>query len=378
MAKDRLYISHPDSVRRRSCQTVLAIALENLARSIAPVLCHTAEDIWQYLPYPTPYKSVFESGWVQLDETWKKPELVEKWTRLRAIRTEVNKVLEHARAEKMIGSSLEAKVLLHVPDTQLRQQLRKLNPSGIPRLWLQTPKPELMLKEPEAALASEILSSQTEAKEWNVNQILSTVLATLRQIFSENQRVWLTVGVAVAIPITLKVTATVLDSIAYLPLVADILQLVGIGYSGWFVNRYLLRAPNRQELVQKARSLKTEVLGEASVQPEPETVEPEAEPPAPVQPQPQPKILGERFTVLSNGVDELRYLFLASQVEVLDSPDAIENADYHSQSEHVWVGVVKAEGEKCDRCWNYSPFVGKIIEHSTICERCRAALAGQW
>jgi len=63
---------------------------------------------------------------------------------------------------------------------------------------------------------------------------------------------------------------------------------------------------------------------------------------------------------------------------VLDSPDAIENADYRSQSEQVWVGIVKAEGEKCDRCWNYSPFVGKIIEHPTICERCRAALAGQW
>ncbi|MFP4122497.1 isoleucine--tRNA ligase [Coleofasciculus sp.] len=382
IAKDRLYISHPDSVRRRSCQTVLAIALENLARSIAPVLCHTAEDIWQYLPYPTPYKSVFESGWVQLDETWKKPELVEKWTRLRNIRTEVNKVLEQARTEKMIGSSLEAKVLLYVPDAQLRQQLRKLNPSGIPRLWLQTPKPELMMmeQEPEAALASEMLSSQTEAQEWNFNQILSNVLVTLRQVFSENQRVWLTVGVVVAIPITLKVTATVLDSIARLPLLADMLQLVGIGYSAWFVNRYLLRAPNRQELAQKARSLKTEVLGEGSPQPEPATTEPAVEPPAPVQPQPQPqpRILGERFMVLSNGVDELRYLFLASQVEVLESPDAIENADYHSQSEHVWVGVVKAEGEKCDRCWNYSPFVGKIIEHPTICERCRAALAGQW
>jgi isoleucyl-tRNA synthetase len=323
---------------------------------------------------------VFESGWVQLDESWKKPELVEKWTRLRNIRTEVNKVLEQARAEKMIGSSLEAKVLLHVPDTQLRQQLRKLNPSGIPRLWLQTPKPELMVmaEEPKASPPPEMLSSETGEQEWNINQILFTVLTTLRQVFSENQRVWLTVGVVVAVPITLKVTATVLASIARLPLVADILQLVGVGYSAWFINRYLLRAPNRQELAEKARSLKTEVLGEASVQPEPETVEPEAEPPAPVQPQPQPKILGERFTVLSNGVDELRYLFLASQVEVLDTPDALENADYRSQSDQVWVGVVKAEGEKCDRCWNYSPFVGKIIEHPTICERCRAALAGQW
>lgn len=53
IAKDRLYISAPDSFRRRSCQTVLSVALENLARAIAPVLCHMAEDIWQYLPYST-------------------------------------------------------------------------------------------------------------------------------------------------------------------------------------------------------------------------------------------------------------------------------------------------------------------------------------
>jgi isoleucyl-tRNA synthetase len=51
IAKDRLYISAADSPRRRSCQTVLAIAIENLARAIAPVLCHMAEDIWQNLPY---------------------------------------------------------------------------------------------------------------------------------------------------------------------------------------------------------------------------------------------------------------------------------------------------------------------------------------
>jgi len=57
IAKDRLYISAPDAARRRSCQTVLAIALENLARAIAPVLSHLAEDIWQYLPYKTPYKA---------------------------------------------------------------------------------------------------------------------------------------------------------------------------------------------------------------------------------------------------------------------------------------------------------------------------------
>ncbi len=130
IAKDRLYISASNAFRRRSCQTVLFVALENLARAIAPILCHTAEDIWQYLPYPTPYKSVFESGWVKLGD-WHKQELTESWQQLRQIRTEVNKVLEQARAEKIIGSSLEAKVLLYVSNSQVRQMLQGFNPKSL-------------------------------------------------------------------------------------------------------------------------------------------------------------------------------------------------------------------------------------------------------
>lgn len=213
VAKDRLYISDLNSSRRRSCQTVLAVAVESLAKAIAPVLCHMAEDIWQYLPYKTPYKSVFESGWVKLEEQWKQPELAEAWTTLRNIRNDVNKVMEQARTEKMIGSSLEAKVLLYVANDELRGQLELLNPQ---------------------------------------------------------------------------------DSLS------------------------------------------------------------------------------------GNCVDELRYLFLASQVELLNSSEAIKAATYSLEADTLSVGIVKADGEKCDRCWNYSTLVGTIQEHPTICERCNAALAGQF
>ncbi|MGB3493754.1 MAG: isoleucine--tRNA ligase, partial [Elainellaceae cyanobacterium] len=74
IAKDRLYISATDSQRRRSCQTVIAVALENLAKAIAPVLSHLAEDIWQFMPYETPCQSIFEAGWVALDEQWQQPD----------------------------------------------------------------------------------------------------------------------------------------------------------------------------------------------------------------------------------------------------------------------------------------------------------------
>lgn len=210
VAKDRLYISAKDAFRRRSCQTVLKIALDNLARAIAPVLSHTAEDIWQYLPYKTPYKSVFEAGWVQVEDKWRNPELAEFWETLRQLRTDVNKVLEQARIEKMIGSSLEAKALIHIPHKQLGDAIKAFNP------------------------------------------------------------------------------------------------------------------------------------------------------------------------VKGNGIDELRYLLLTSQVELLDSAEGLQGLEYTAQTENWGIGVVKADGEKCDRCWNYSTHVGESAEHPLICERCVAALAGKF
>ena len=127
IAKDRLYIAAKDAARRRSCQTVLAIVVENLAKAIAPVLSHMAEDIWQFIPYDTGYNSVFQSGWLTLESEWDSPDLKDSWVKLRAIRTEINKVMERGRNDKAIGSSLDAKVLLYVPDPELRQWLAAFN-----------------------------------------------------------------------------------------------------------------------------------------------------------------------------------------------------------------------------------------------------------
>ena len=213
IAKDRLYISHPDALRRRSCQTVLRVVLESLAKAIAPVLCHMAEDIWQFLPYKTSYKSVFQSGWVEIKEQWKRPELRNFWEKLRLIRSEVNQVMEQARKEKAVGSSLDARVLLYVSDQDLKKQLETFNSNN---------------------------------------------------------------------------------------------------------------------------------------------------------------------TLTGNQVDELRYLVLASQVELVDSLEAIQKAEYKSKSELVSVGVIKANGHKCERCWNYSTKVGEFSNNPTICERCNAALIGEF
>ncbi len=199
IAKDRLYISAANAPRRRSCQTVLMYCLEAITKAIAPVLSHTAEDIWQHLPYPASHKSVFQSGWFVAHDEWHKPELADKWEYLREVRGEVNKVMEAARNGKLIGAPLEAKVLLAVADTTKHDYLNSLS-------------------------------------------------------------------------------------------------------------------------------------------------------------------------------DELRYLFIASQAEIVDALPA--DTTFTGEASGLQIAVVKADGEKCPRCWNYSTHIGESVEHPHICDRCVGAIAG--
>jgi isoleucyl-tRNA synthetase len=67
-----------------------------------------------------------------------------------------------------------------------------------------------------------------------------------------------------------------------------------------------------------------------------------------------------------------------SQVELLKTPDALAGLKYSSESDALGVGVINAEGHKCDRCWNYSVQVGESTEHPLLCERCIPALAGNF
>ncbi|MEO1447344.1 MAG: zinc finger domain-containing protein, partial [Cyanobacteria bacterium J06635_11] len=78
----------------------------------------------------------------------------------------------------------------------------------------------------------------------------------------------------------------------------------------------------------------------------------------------------------SNQVDELRYVFLVSQVELVDDAATLEGVKYSGGVEGMEIAVVDAEGKKCERCWNYSTHVGDSADDPTICERCVSALKG--
>jgi len=126
VAKDRLYISAIDDHRRRSCQTVIYHCLEGFAKAISPILPHMAEDIWQNLPYEKPSESVFEGGWPTHLTTFAEHD-TERWTLVRELRDDVNKVLEAARTDKLVGASLDASAVVYAPDGKIRDMLNKLD-----------------------------------------------------------------------------------------------------------------------------------------------------------------------------------------------------------------------------------------------------------
>jgi isoleucyl-tRNA synthetase len=124
VAKDRLYISAVDDQRRRSCQTVLHALLEGFTKALSPIMPHMAEDIWQSLPYPKATQSVFEGGWPTHLQSFPEHE-AENWALIRSLRDDVNKVMEEARNDKLIGASLDAATFVYAPDQSIYDVLSK-------------------------------------------------------------------------------------------------------------------------------------------------------------------------------------------------------------------------------------------------------------
>ncbi len=111
--KDRLYTSPPESVGRRSAQTVMHILLDSIARIMAPILPFTAEEIWNFIPNRKENEaSIHLASFPEVNEVWKDEDLAKKWKRLLEVRREVTKALEEARAKKLIGHSLDAAVTI--------------------------------------------------------------------------------------------------------------------------------------------------------------------------------------------------------------------------------------------------------------------------
>jgi hypothetical protein len=113
-------------------------------------------------------------------------------------------------------------------------------------------------------------STTTESQEqWRqigekVSGFLADLPDYLTEFFSEYRRPIISIGLIFAAIISAKLVLAILDSIDDIPLLEPTLKLIGLGYSAWFVYRYLLRASNRKELADDFNALREQILGQGS------------------------------------------------------------------------------------------------------------------
>ncbi|BAZ07758.1 hypothetical protein NIES3974_44230 [Calothrix sp. NIES-3974] len=130
-------------------------------------------------------------------------------------------------------------------------------------------------KSPEAATMPEINNqagtitkiqapqSQEQIQKYldQVSNFLSGLPEYLGSIFNKYKQPLVIIGLIIGAIVTLKVVLAILDALNDIPLVAPTFELIGIGYSAWFVYRYLLKANTRHELTNEIQSLKSQVVG---------------------------------------------------------------------------------------------------------------------
>jgi isoleucyl-tRNA synthetase len=116
--KDALYCEPPSSLKRKAALTVIDKLCEALLKWLAPILSFTAEEAWlQYRPNDG--DSVHLLPFAKIPRDWRDDNLAAKWDRVKEVRSVVTGALEIERANKKIGSSLEAAPEVYVTDPDL-------------------------------------------------------------------------------------------------------------------------------------------------------------------------------------------------------------------------------------------------------------------
>ncbi len=114
ISKDRLYTAGKNSLSRKSCQTVMYEILSVLTKLLVPVTPHLAEDIWEFVPeaQKAGVESILLSAWPRVKPEFLNEQINDKWAKILELREIITKAVEPVRAEKKIGSSLEAAVFI--------------------------------------------------------------------------------------------------------------------------------------------------------------------------------------------------------------------------------------------------------------------------
>jgi isoleucyl-tRNA synthetase len=171
--KDRLYADSLDNPLRKHTQFVMYESLVTVTQLISPVLPHTADEVWGYIP-GVHYSSVQLTVFSEIRHDIYDQELENKWDALLLLRDEVLKVLEIARKDKLIGNSLSAHVHLYINDEapiwlQHAQDLHQIFIVSAVTIHSQTDTPPEALQMKGVAVKVEIAQGSKCERCWNVS-----------------------------------------------------------------------------------------------------------------------------------------------------------------------------------------------------------------
>lgn len=119
--KDRLYVENANSKSRRAAQTTIYMILDAMTRLVSPILAFTSEEIWQAMRHGEndDSRSVLFNNMPSLTGIIVDGSFKEYWDKIHLLRDEVQRSLELARKNKVIGSSLDAKVTLYCENNEI-------------------------------------------------------------------------------------------------------------------------------------------------------------------------------------------------------------------------------------------------------------------
>jgi isoleucyl-tRNA synthetase len=176
-AKDILYIEGMDQHDRRCIQTVLYESLLTLTKLVSPILSHTADEVWNFIP-AVQEQSVQLTDMPEVKNLDQSKELLEKWSKFMDLRDDILKALEEARNEKVIGKSLTAKVTLYVTD-ETKALLESIH-ENLQQLFIVSDfevagsfagAPEQAIKLEHAAIVITKAEGETCERCWTVTQV---------------------------------------------------------------------------------------------------------------------------------------------------------------------------------------------------------------
>ncbi|MBD2464115.1 valine--tRNA ligase [Oscillatoria sp. FACHB-1407] len=283
LAKPRLQKEVGD---RKLTQQTLAYVLEGILRLLHPFMPHITEEIWQTLTQSNA-ETTSDNGsqakpnvlalqaYPAVDEGLINPELEQQFDLLfGTIRT-----IRNLRAEAEIKPSMKIQTILQTENVR-EQEILTAGQTYIREL-AKVENLTIISGEPQTAVADSPTGAIADSPD-----LEETTPPRRRRLswLTQNRKPLTNALLLSGAFLLFKLTLDVLNTVRNLAIIAPMLELIGFGYTVWFVYRYLLRSRDRQELAANLNSLKTQIVGKLDTEPQVSGAPTPTVPPAPTAP----------------------------------------------------------------------------------------------